>query len=100
MMDHQEREVALARMREASTQFYASATAIGNHPFIEFTGLINEYIRACEDAHRDGIDFSECNTHSERPLPLAPFRLSYMAEKLDCIFTGRIAVRNPNGVAQ
>lgn len=89
MMTPEEREVALQQMRDASNAFYRSAICIGNHPFIEFTGLMNEYIKACEQAHRSGIDFSECNTHSGKHLPMPSYMVEYVNEKLECIYTGR-----------
>lgn len=88
MMTPAERESALSSMRAASDAFYAAATRIGSHPFIEFTGLINEYIKACEEAHKAGIDFTECNRHSGVALPLAPHMSMYINEKLECIFSG------------
>ena len=89
MMNHEEREVALRRMRKVTNRFYIEATAIGNHPFIEFCGLMNEYIVACAAAHADGIDFSECNTHAGIDLPMKEHNITYVNEKLECIFTGR-----------
>ena len=89
MMTHAERATALLQMRDAADAFYSAATRIGNHPFIEFTGLMNEYIKACQSAHARGIDFSECNTHSGQDLPLENFEVAYINEKLECIFTGR-----------
>ncbi len=94
MMNKIERENAIAKMHVASSAFYRAAIQIGNHPFIEFTGLMNEYIKACEDAHKAGIDFSECNTHGETDLPLASFRIAYINEKLECIFTGRSVMQS------
>lgn len=88
-MSHEEREIALVLMRTTSEVFYSMATKIGNHPFIEFTGLMNEYIQACQNAHLDGIDFSACNTHGDKELPLKAHEVSYINEKLECIFTGR-----------
>jgi hypothetical protein len=88
MMTPEERTQALAHMQKAADQFYRSATAIGNHPFIEFAGLMNEYIVACRDAHDKGIDFSECNQHTGRVLPLHPVMSDYVNEKLACIFAG------------
>ena len=88
MMTAAEREVALAKMRETSAAFYASAKRIGNHPFIEFAGLMNEYILACQRAHERGIDFSECNQHSGLVLPLHETMSDYINEKLACIFSG------------
>ena len=89
MMTPEQRLVALEKMEQASAAFYRSAVAIGNHPFIEFTGLMNEYIQACRAAHAGGIDFSECNTHSGSDLPMKAFMVAYCNEKLECIFTGR-----------
>lgn len=89
MMNAKEREVAIVRMHAASRVFYRQSCDIGNHPFIEITGLMNEYIKACEAAHEQGIDFSECNTHSGLDLPLQPYSVDYINEKLECIFTGR-----------
>lgn len=80
-------------MRQASNAFYAAATQIGNHPFIEFTGLMNEYIQCCERAHEDGIDFTQCSKHSGQLLPMEPHEIDYINEKLECIFTGRILLQ-------
>lgn len=88
MMNPEERERALRSMRAVSSLFYAQAVQIGNHPFIEFAGLMNEYIQCCEDAHRQGIDFTECNKHNGQVLPIKEFRAHYLNEKLECIFSG------------
>ena len=89
MLSVEEREVALKQMREASAAFYQAAQRIGVHPFIEFTGLMNEYIKACEQAHATGLDFSDCTAHSGLHLPLRPYEVDYINQKLECIFTGR-----------
>lgn len=90
MMTKGEREAALVAMQRTSNAFYAAAASIGNHPFIEFCGLMNEYIKCCELAHEQGIDFTECNTHTGQTLPIPGFSLEYMNEKLECIFNGII----------
>lgn len=92
-MDHTERLAAIAAMHAASSAFYAAAVKIGNHPFIEFTGLMNEYIQACIDADKHGLDFSNCNAHSGHELPLSDYRVKYINEKLECIFTGRSVMK-------
>ena len=92
MMNTEEQAVAIMQMREVSKQFYAAAVQIGNHPFIEITGLMNEYIKACQVAHESGIDFSECSAHSGQMLPMQTYMTAYVNEKLECIFTGRIAL--------
>jgi len=84
-----ERERMLEQMVAANDAFYAAARRIGNHPFIEFSGLLHEYIEACRSAHSAGIDFTQCNTHSGVNLPLHDHQVDYINEKLSCIFTGR-----------
>jgi hypothetical protein len=90
----EERAEMIAKMRAVSNGFYAAAVSIGNHPFIEFTGLINEYITCCEEAQRDGIDFTECNTHGSKELPMKEHNINYINEKLECIFTGRSVMQS------
>jgi hypothetical protein len=93
MMTHDQQAEALIKMRDASVKFYHAACATGNHPFIEFTGLMNEYIKACERAFDQGIDFSDCNTHTGTHLPIESFMIEYINEKLECIFTGRVMMK-------
>jgi hypothetical protein len=98
MLSHEEREEALRKMKEASSNYYFAAQRIGVHPFIEFTGLMNEYIQACERAHHQGIDFTDCSTHSGLSLPLRPYEVDYINQKLECIFTGRsVMSEEPKG---
>ncbi|WP_028604490.1 hypothetical protein [Ottowia thiooxydans] len=94
-MNAHEREQALLEMRRTADAFYRSAVKIGNHPFIEFAGLMNEYIAACQLAHKDGVDFSECNVHNGKNLPLKPFMSDYINEKLECIFSGAKVMATP-----
>lgn len=93
-MNHEERDVALKRMDEAIKRFYSSAVQIGNHPFIEFAGVMTAYLNTCQRAHDAGIDFTECNRHAGNPLPMEGFEVLYLNEKLDCIFDGRITAAN------
>jgi hypothetical protein len=95
MMTAAEREVALGQMKKAADAFYVSARSIGNHPFIEFAGLMNEYITACRRAHDEGVDFSDCNTHTGKALPLHPVMSAYINEKLECIFSGSKVLEAP-----
>lgn len=84
-----ERDVALQRMDETIKRFYSAAVQIGNHPFIEFAGVMAAYLKSCQRAHEEGIDFTECNQHAGNPLPMEGFEINYLNEKLDCIFDGR-----------
>jgi hypothetical protein len=51
-------------MDEAIRRFYVSAVKIGNHPFIEFAGVMQSYLESCRRAHAAGIDFTQCNRHA------------------------------------
>lgn len=77
----------LAGMREASGAFYYSAVRIGCHPFIESTGLMREYIKMCEQALAQGVDFTETSIHGGgQPLPMKEHHRQYLTEKLECIY--------------
>lgn len=84
----------IQQMHSAASFFYRMAVLIGNHAFIEFAGLMNEYIRCCKNAMKQGIDFTLCSAHAGLELPMTPFEVDYVNEKLECIYTGRIALRN------
>jgi hypothetical protein len=82
----EEQLASAAKMRAVSSAFYGPATQTGCHAFIEFCGLMNEYIVVCENTARAGGDFMMANTHNERPLAMKAHHAAYLAEKLDCIF--------------
>lgn len=94
VMTPAERDVALQRMDEAINRFYSAAVQIGNHPFIEFAGVMTAYLKSCQRAHDAGIDFTECSQHTGNPLPMEGFEVAYLNEKLDCIFDGRLKASN------
>ena len=48
------------------------------------------YVKSCQRADEAGVDFTECNQHTGAELPMESFEVAYLAEKLDCIFGGRI----------
>ncbi|MFN9474653.1 hypothetical protein [Acidovorax sp.] len=92
MSDHPDPQEIIRDMQAAADSFYARAVRIGNHPFIEFAGVLNEYITACRGAAAAGIDFTACSTHTGQQLPLSQHQVAYINEKLECIFTGRSVV--------
>ena len=94
-MTKNERELALIQMDSAIKMFYFAAVNIGNHPFIEFAGVMAAYQKSCRRAHDAGVDFSECNAHSGSQLPMEGYEIEYLNEKLDCIFGGRIFASTP-----
>jgi len=74
-------------MRMAASTFYRMAQRAGCHPFLEFTGLMNEYIVLCEAAHAQGIDFTETSVHGGgQALPMKAHHKHYLDEKLQCIY--------------
>ena len=77
-------EAQLEEMQKASNSFYHSAVTIGVHPFIEFTGLMNEYIKA---VRRQG---SAGSAHTGNPVHLQDYEVEYIREKLDCIFGDQV----------
>jgi len=86
----EERAHILNRMRAASNSFYAAAAHAGCHAFIEFTGLMNEFIKLCEDAEQQGTDWVHANVHGDVHLPFKPYHVEYLSEKLECIYGRRL----------
>jgi len=76
----------LVKMRAASNAYYTAACSTGVHPFIEFAGLMNEYIKICEHNMNDGIDFTETSVHTGRTLHIHEHEVAYIGEKFGCIF--------------
>lgn len=76
----------VAAMSDVSAKFYAGAVQTRCHPFIEFCGLMNEYIGVCKSAASKGVDFSEANQHTGVALPIEEFHANYIGEKLGCIY--------------
>jgi hypothetical protein len=81
-----EREEILASMEKVRTAFYYQAVQTKCHPFIEFCGVMGEYLTVCREAHKKGIDFTQANTHSGQALPIQTHNAAYLAEKLNCIY--------------
>jgi hypothetical protein len=81
-----ERDEIIRKMREVSGTFYAGAVKTHNHPFIEFCGILNEFISVCQNASEDGIDFTQTNRHSGAALPIQPHNARYLGEKVGCIY--------------
>ena len=79
---------SLKLMQKASNEFYISSAKTQCHAFIEFTGLMNEYIKICEDFQKANPDddFRSLNAHTGKSLKLQPFERLYIKEKLNCIY--------------
>ncbi|MGB7709278.1 MAG: hypothetical protein WBL95_07015 [Microcoleus sp.] len=79
---------SLKLMQEASDKFYLASANTKCHAFIEFTGLMNEYIKVCSEFQKANPDddFRSVNAHSGLPLKLKPYHIHYIKEKLYCIY--------------
>lgn len=83
----EELQAMIDAMIAVSNRFYNGARLTGCHAFIEFTGLMNEYIKLCECALAQGLDFTETTIHgSGKPLPMESYQRAYLDEKLQCIY--------------
>lgn len=76
----------LEKMKAVCQTFYWQAANTGCHTFIEFTGLMNEFIKVCEQSAAAGVDFANASTHTGKPLVVYTYNAAYIVEKLDCIF--------------
>jgi hypothetical protein len=80
-------EEILVAMKAASANYYREAIATNCHTFIEFTGLINEYIKICERNLKEGVDFTQTSAHTDGPrLHVEQWECDYINDKLRCIF--------------
>lgn len=88
-LEHTEAELTsmLRRMRELSDWFYTKVVSIECHPFVEFTGFMNEYVKICEDSMKRGVEFPFATGHSgeQKPLQIASHQAKYLGEKFNCI---------------
>lgn len=76
----------LEKMKAVCQTFYWQAAHTGCHTFIEFAGLMNEFIKVCEQSADAGVDFANASTHTGKPLVVYTYNAAYIVEKLDCIF--------------
>lgn len=90
-----ELKVVLRKMDDTATAFYGAARAIGNHPFLEFCGLMTEYVKMCEVALQKGIDFTQASVHTGFHVPMESFHVAYAREKLECIYGPQIMNEGP-----
>jgi hypothetical protein len=82
-------EEILVAMEIAANNYYREAIATNCHTFIEFTGLINEYIKICKrNLKQRGVDFTKTSVHcpDELKLQIEDWELQYINDKLRCIF--------------
>lgn len=83
-------EKIIERMEICTDVFYPMAQRAECHPFLEFNGIMREYIELCRDSLEQNVDFIE-----DWPKSVKLYRLEYMAEKLNCIFGKIFSVATP-----
>jgi hypothetical protein len=71
----------LALMQFTSENFYREAQQCEKHQFLEFNGLLIEYIKLLREMHNAQQDFI-----TNEVLPMKPHNAEYIAEKLSCIY--------------
>ena len=81
-----EREKMISEAQKVSDAFYQAARNTGFHAFLEFCGLMNEFLVVCREAQKNRQDFTQANTHTGQSLPFEPHNAAYIAEKLNCIY--------------
>jgi hypothetical protein len=77
----------LADKMEATTDgFYFLAAQIGHHQFLEFAGLMREYVKLCRASNEAGHGFSF------GPV-LKDYHAKYIGEKMGCIYGDELLKR-------
>ena len=66
------------------------------HAFLEWCGVMSEHLNICEDMIRNGAPAFSMNRHTGSTPPIPPYRVTYMGEKLECIFDGLIKIETDN----
>lgn len=82
----EKRAEMLKAMEKLIEAFYWQAFKIGCHPFIEFCGVMGEYLKVAQAAHAKGIDFTNTTAHSGHALPIETYNAKYLGEKIGCIY--------------
>ena len=86
-------EESLLAMQGIVNAFYRAAVFTNCHAFLEFAGIMEEFLKVCRHNLERGIDFRDCHEHSGIELHLEPWHLNYINQKLRCIFGGRLSVQ-------
>ena len=78
--------------------FYARLFLLGTggrfHAFVEWCGVMSEHLNITRDLLQQGVPAFNINRHTGNTPEVASFRLSYLAEKIECIFDGLIDVKS------
>lgn len=102
-MTRDEAVVFIGQLRETVNLYYGSLFKLNTggkfHAFVEWCGVMGEHLNIVEGLVKKGHNPFADNVHSGHTLPIPPFQLAYMAEKMECIFNGAITVTANTGQA-
>ncbi len=79
-------------MQAVYFRFFSLGVGSRFHSFLEWCGVMGEHLNITTDLLQQGYPAFEMNRHTGETPPIAPYRLSYMTEKMECIFDGMIKV--------
>lgn len=78
--------------------FYARLFKLGTggrfHAFVEWCGVMSEHLNITRDLLQQGVAAFNINRHTGNTPDVAGYRLSYLAEKIECIFDGLIEIKS------
>lgn len=78
------------KMDAVVEKIYPMMTSCEVHPFVEFNGLMREYVVICRILARSGVAFPFASNHGTMAVEVPDYTIEYMAEKLGCIFAPMI----------
>jgi len=90
----------LNKIQENITSFYWVLFNLGVgerfHPMLEWCGVMSEYIKIHQALLDEGIDATNSDIHNGIGSKIPKYQLNYLAEKLNCIFSGMLEVKVRN----
>ena len=96
--DEQSEQLAIiVALQSEVSHFYARLFHLGTgghfHAFVEWCGVMSEHLNIARGLIEQGIPAFEMNRHTGQALPIPGYQITYLAEKMQCIFDGIIEVR-------
>lgn len=77
-------EESLKRAFDIASSYYAAGVQTGIHSMIEWCGVMTEYCKMLDEAHKLGHDPREVDKHHEGSVDLPSYMVEYFCSKLGC----------------
>ena len=91
------KKALIAALENEVEQFYKRLFSLNVggefHPFLEWCGVMGEHLRIVDGLLAKGVDATQANVHTGQTLPIPEHQIDYMAEKIECIFSGMLEVK-------